>query len=84
MSVKIKELVENETDVTVEELAERLNLEIINKGSGIVHMATFNVSRPGLQFAGYYEHFSQERVQIVGEMETSYLLNMKPEERKNT
>ena len=82
MSVKIKELVENETDVTVEELAERLNLEIINKGSGIVHMATFNVSRPGLQFAGYYEHFSQERVQIVGEMETSYLLNMKPEERK--
>lgn len=81
MPVQIKELVENETDVTVEELAERLNLEVINEGNGMVHMATFNVSRPGLQFAGYYEHFSRERVQIVGEMETSYLMNMTPEER---
>lgn len=82
MAVNIKELVENETDVGVEELAERLNLEIINRGSGTVHMATFNVSRPGLQFAGYYEHFSSERVQIVGEMETSFLLNMPVEQRK--
>lgn len=32
MPVQIKELVENETDVTVEELAERLNLEVINEG----------------------------------------------------
>ena len=58
MAVKIKELVENETDVSVDELCSRLNLEVINEGSGKVHMATFNVSRPGLQFAGYYEHFS--------------------------
>lgn len=81
MAVKIKELVENETDVSVDELCSRLNLEVINEGSGKVHMATFNVSRPGLQFAGYYEHFSSERVQIVGEQETSFLLHMSPEER---
>lgn len=82
MPVTLKEVVENETDVTVEEFAERLNLEIIHKGTESMHIATFNVSRPGLQFAGYYEHFSSERVQVVGEMEMSYLSHMTHEDRK--
>jgi HPr kinase/phosphorylase len=72
--ITLKELQETEADVKVADFAERLNLEILNcNKSGDMHIATFNVSRPGLQLTGYYEHFSEERVQVIGEMETSYL-----------
>ncbi len=81
MPVVNKEIVENETDISVEDFSERLNLEVLNKGKGVMHIATFNVCRPGLQFAGYYEHFSSERVQVVGEQEMSYLSHMSHEER---
>lgn len=68
------EIQENEIDISVEEFANRLKLEILHKGGRkFMHISTFNVSRPGLQFAGYYEHFSAERIQVIGEMETAYL-----------
>lgn len=71
---KVKEIEENEIDIRVEDFCKRLDLEILNKGSRqFMHISTFNVNRPGLQFAGYYEHFSAERVQVIGEMETAYL-----------
>ncbi len=80
---KFKELQENETDILVSDFAERLNLEILHKSKvGMMHIATFNISRPGLQLAGYYEHFSAERVQVIGEQETSYLLQKSSEERR--
>lgn len=80
---KLKELQENETDVLVSDFVERLNLEILNQSKKrTMHVATFNISRPGLQLAGYYEHFSAERVQVIGEQETSYLMHRSPEERR--
>ena len=48
----------------------------------IVHLATDyeerilttpRLNRPGLQLAGYYEHFTQERIQLIGKMEMGYL-----------
>ena len=78
----ITELQENETDVLIKDFAERLNLEILHKGKRRkMHIATFNINRPGLQLAGYYEHFSAERVQVIGEQETSYLKHKTHEER---
>ncbi len=72
--IKLKELQENEVDVSIGDFAERLNLEVLHGNeSGMMHVATFNVSRPGLQLTGYYEHFSAERVQVIGEQEMSYL-----------
>lgn len=76
------ELQETETDVKVADFCERLSLDVIHScASGSMHIATFNISRPGLQLAGYYKHFSNERVQVIGEQEMSYLLNMTPEKR---
>ena len=64
------------------DFAERLNLEILHRGKKRkMHIATFNINRPGLQLAGYYEHFSAERVQVIGEQETSYLKHKTHEER---
>ena len=76
-----EELEENETDISVEEFAKKLNLEILHSGGGTMHMATFNINRPGLQLAGYFEHFGKDRVQVLGEMETAYLNQLPPKKR---
>ncbi len=76
-----EELEENETDIGVDEFAAKLNLEILHRGSGKMHMATFNINRPGLQLAGYFEHFGKDRVQVLGEMETAYLNQLPPKKR---
>ena len=77
------ELQENEKDVTIKEFTERLNLKVLSRSkSSKMHIATYNISRPGLQLAGYYEHFSADRIQIFGEQEASYLLHKNEQERK--
>lgn len=79
---QIREIEENEIDIRVEDFCKRLDLEILHKGSRrFMHISTFNVNRPGLQFAGYYEHFSAERIQVIGEMETAYLKTLSPDTR---
>ncbi len=39
------------------------------------------ISRPALQFCGYFEYFSKERVQIVGKAEYTYLQQLNKEKR---
>ncbi|MBQ2679530.1 MAG: HPr(Ser) kinase/phosphatase [Firmicutes bacterium] len=42
------------------------------------------VSRPALQLAGFYEYFDNERVQILGKMEFSFLRQMEEQVRRDT
>jgi len=35
-----------------------------------------DLNRPGLQFAGFYDHFAQERPQVLGKAELSYLVSL--------
>ncbi len=77
------EIEETECDVAIDEFAKRMELDVIYRGDNeSIHFCTFNINRPGLQLAGYYEHFSAERVQVLGEMETAYLQQMTHEARK--
>ena len=40
------------------------------------------INKPGIQFSGYYEYYDNNRIQIIGKSEESFLLNHKtPEER---
>lgn len=39
------------------------------------------INRPALQLTGYYEHFSNRRVQIIGYVEYTYLEYLSPEDR---
>ena len=32
-----------------------------------------DVTRPGLQLAGYFEHFGPDRIQLLGNMEVAFL-----------
>lgn len=39
-------------------------------------------NRPGLQFSGYFTHFANDRMQIIGRAEMTYLETLTPETRK--
>ena len=40
------------------------------------------VNRPALQLAGFYERFDNDRLQIIGRVEHSYLRSLTPEKRR--
>ena len=42
---------------------------------------TPEINRPALQLTGYLEHFANERVQIIGYVEYTYLLHLEREEK---
>lgn len=65
---------ENVEKVSVETLIKDLNLEVIVEAENSkIDITTSDVNRPGLQFAGFYEHFAYERVQIMGKVETTFV-----------
>lgn len=83
--VKNKEIEETAVTVNIDEFCARLSLEILYKGlRENMHISTFNINRPGLQLAGYFEHFGAERVQVMGEQEMAYLKTLSPESRMAT
>ena len=46
-----------------------------------IQLTVEDVARPGLQLAGYFDHFEPMRLQVLGNVEMSYLEKMGPEER---
>ncbi len=40
-----------------------------------------DVNRPGMQIAGYFEHFEESRVEIIGNVEYYYIKNMSEQDR---
>lgn len=40
------------------------------------------VNRPGLQLVGFYDHYEQQRIQIIGKVENLFLEQMDPKERR--
>ncbi|MCX7843692.1 MAG: HPr(Ser) kinase/phosphatase [Clostridia bacterium] len=69
--------------VTIRELIEEFQLEEVSGCKKLDEklVTTADVNRPGLQFAGYFEYFGTDRVQIVGKGETAYLESIGSEER---
>ena len=46
-----------------------------------IMIMTAEINRPALQLTGFLEHFANERVQIIGYVEYSYLMQLPEEER---
>ncbi|MBR5817396.1 MAG: HPr(Ser) kinase/phosphatase [Clostridia bacterium] len=40
------------------------------------------INRPGLQFVGFYDHYEQARIQIIGKVENHFIAQLEPEERR--
>jgi len=68
--------------ITVEELIKDFKLEVITTGHEGTKITVNDINRPGLQFSGFYNYFSNERVQLIGKAEWSFLDGMTPELRK--
>lgn len=70
-----------EVKVSVAEFCSALELETAAEGRGFIVLSTVNVSRPGLQLAGFFDYFGANRVQVFGNAEIQFLLRMESEER---
>ena len=46
-----------------------------------IQITVEDVARPGMQLAGYFEHFDPMRLQVLGNVEMSYLAKLSPQER---
>ncbi|MBO5954244.1 MAG: HPr(Ser) kinase/phosphatase [Oscillospiraceae bacterium] len=46
-----------------------------------IHLTVEDVARPGLQLAGYFDHFEPMRLQVIGNVEASYLQKLTSQER---
>lgn len=65
-------------------IAAEFNLETIYVPDNIerLYVTRSDTSRPGLPLAGFYKDFENERIQIIGNMEHSYLSSLSLEQRR--
>jgi len=69
--------------VTIKQLQEYFNLEIITPDINLEQklITLPEISRPGLQIAGFFDFFEPERIQLVGKVEYTYMMQMDPQQR---
>lgn len=67
-------------------LVEEFNLEVAYAATDYasIRITVEDVSRPGLQLAGYLDHFEPIRLQVMGNVEASYLQKLSSAERAIT
>ena len=61
--------------VALHTMVEKLKLEVVFASTDFdaVRLTVEDVARPGLQLAGYFDHFEPMRLQIMGNVEMSYM-----------
>ncbi|MDR0298024.1 MAG: HPr(Ser) kinase/phosphatase [Streptococcaceae bacterium] len=69
--------------VTVQDLIKRIKFDVIAASDKALakEITTSDVTRPGLEMAGFFDYFSPERVQIFGKKEHAYMMGITPGER---
>jgi HPr kinase/phosphorylase len=73
----------NVQSVELTKMVEKLKLKNVTPDIDMTGMelTTPEVNRPALQLTGYFDHFSSERLQIVGYVEYTYLQSRTKEEK---
>ncbi len=66
-------------------IIDTFNLEVLYGPEGYreLEITTEDVHRPGLQLTGFFDYFDQDRIQVIGLVETSYLEPLTAEERRH-
>ena len=69
--------------IPLKTMAEEFHLEVVFAASdyNAIRLTVADVTRPGLQLAGYMDHFEPMRLQVMGNAETSYLRRLSPAAR---
>ena len=70
--------------VSVEKVSKKLQLSSYTEEIDLkkCRIKIPDVNRPALQLSGYFEHFEQSRVQIIGMVEYTYLEHLEDEEKE--
>ena len=66
-------------------LIKEFNLQVIRGGPKDEKTRIYkpSINRPGLQLVGFYDYFDNERIQLLGMVEWTYLTGLDPEERQS-
>lgn len=74
---------EESYNVTYEKIIDEFKLEVIYLPDlpEKLSVTCTRVNRPGLQMVGFYDHYEQERIQIIGRVEHLFIAQLSPEER---
>ena len=69
--------------VSMAKIIEQFGLETISLPDlpENIKVTCSRVNRPGLQMVGFYDHYEQARIQIIGKVEHLFLSQLDPEER---
>lgn len=69
--------------VPLVDIIKEFRLQVAHAASdlALIRITVPDVSRPGLQLAGYFDHFEPMRIQIMGNVELSYLEKLSTVER---
>lgn len=70
--------------VTITEIINKLNLQNVTPeiDTDKIVVSHPDVNRPALQLTGFFEHFDNERVQIIGFVEQAYLNTLTVERKR--
>ncbi len=70
--------------IPLSKLAEEQRLEVVVRPENYesILISSPEVNRPGLALSGFYEYFDQERIQLIGKAETSYLRSLEPSTKR--
>ena len=69
--------------VSLAKLVKKFNLEVAFASTDYesIRVTVDDVSRPGLQLAGYFDHYEPMRLQVLGNAEMSYVDKLEPSKR---
>lgn len=71
---KGRKLMETSNKVSIREIIKELKLKVVYMPDDVdYYVYSQDINRPGLQFAGYFDYFAYERIQIVGKTEYNFL-----------
>lgn len=70
--------------VRTKDILEKFELELISGEEGANRpIITSDISRPGMEIAGYFEYYPSERIQLLGKTELSFFGKLTASERKD-
>ena len=74
----------NDSSVSVAKIAQILDLKNFTDSIELkkIKITSSDVNRPALQLTGYFEHFEQSRIQMIGNVEYAYIQQMNDEEKR--
>ena len=72
--------------VKLEKIIEQFHLEVLRSGEnyGEYLLRTADINRPGLPLTGFFDHFDEERLLVIGLVETTYLSKLTPDQRRKS